>query len=248
MSATASGQNINIDYGKVFAAPSNAYAGAAGQAGAWNLLFNTPGALPLMDIDGNATSATISDVTGGNLDFSFNNAGTVGDDQALLDDLIDLGGAGQADTFMVDGLEPASYDVYTYAWAPDNSTFITSVNVNAAGAQNVGGVWPGSLMQGVTHAFHAVDAPNGTLTINFTTVSGFSSFNGLQIVQGDGKVPCVGDCDGNGVANILDFVCFQQEWAAQTDLGDCDGNGTYNILDFVCFQQEWQKFAGGGCN
>ena len=51
---------------------------------------------------------------------------------------------------------------------------------------------------------------------------------------------CVGDCDGNGNLNILDFVCFQQEWQAQTAKGDCDGNGEYNILDFVCFQQAWQ--------
>ena len=51
---------------------------------------------------------------------------------------------------------------------------------------------------------------------------------------------CVADCDGNGLLNILDFVCFQQEWQAQTALGDCDGNGLFNILDFVCFQGEFQ--------
>jgi hypothetical protein len=58
---------------------------------------------------------------------------------------------------------------------------------------------------------------------------------------------CPGDCNGDGVANILDFVCFQNEWQGQTALGDCDGNGDYNILDFVCFQNEWQIFADGGC-
>jgi hypothetical protein len=47
---------------------------------------------------------------------------------------------------------------------------------------------------------------------------------------------CPADCDGNGALNVLDFVCFQQAWVAQTPLGDCDGNGLYNVLDFVCFQ------------
>jgi hypothetical protein len=52
---------------------------------------------------------------------------------------------------------------------------------------------------------------------------------------------CFADCDGNGLLNILDFVCFQAEWQNQTGAGDCDGNGLYNILDFVCFQGEFVK-------
>lgn len=47
---------------------------------------------------------------------------------------------------------------------------------------------------------------------------------------------CAADCDENGQLNILDFVCFQNEWMQQSAKGDCDGNGLYNILDFVCFQ------------
>ena len=52
---------------------------------------------------------------------------------------------------------------------------------------------------------------------------------------------CPGDCDGNGVLNILDFVCFQTAWQSQTPFGDCDGNGLYNILDFVCYQGLFQQ-------
>jgi hypothetical protein len=63
--------------------------------------------------------------------------------------------------------------------------------------------------------------------------------NILAYVSGEGA-DCVGDCNGDGALNILDFVCFQGEWQNQTDKGDCDGNGLYNILDFVCFQGEWQ--------
>jgi len=53
---------------------------------------------------------------------------------------------------------------------------------------------------------------------------------------------CAADCDGNGELNVLDFICFQNEWAAQTDAGDCDDSGAYDVLDFICFQQ---RFAEG---
>ena len=55
---------------------------------------------------------------------------------------------------------------------------------------------------------------------------------------------CPADCDKSGSLNILDFVCFQNEWTAQRDRGDCDGNGQYNILDFVCFQ----NLYSAGCD
>ena len=50
---------------------------------------------------------------------------------------------------------------------------------------------------------------------------------------------CVGDCNDDMELDILDFVCFQNEWVNQTPCGDCDGNGEFNILDFVCFQSAW---------
>lgn len=52
---------------------------------------------------------------------------------------------------------------------------------------------------------------------------------------------CAGDCDGNGVLNVLDFLCFQNSWSAQDPKGDCDGNGLYNVLDFICFQNAFQE-------
>ena len=55
---------------------------------------------------------------------------------------------------------------------------------------------------------------------------------------------CAADCNGDGELNILDFVCFQNEWTAQSELGDCDANGEYNILDFVCYQNAFTA----GCN
>jgi len=51
---------------------------------------------------------------------------------------------------------------------------------------------------------------------------------------------CGGDCNGDGNLNILDFTCFQGEFAGQTDFGDCDDNGMFNILDFICFQANFE--------
>lgn len=51
---------------------------------------------------------------------------------------------------------------------------------------------------------------------------------------------CPADCNADGSLSILDFVCFQAEWQAQSPLGDCDNNGVFNIIDFVCFQTLFQ--------
>ena len=72
-----------------------------------------------------------------------------------------------------------------------------------------------------------------------TVVGNTLAFDNMSIEAAE--VPCPADCNGDGLLNILDFVCFQTEWQNQTEAGDCDGNGEYNILDFVCFQGLFQK-------
>ena len=52
---------------------------------------------------------------------------------------------------------------------------------------------------------------------------------------------CAADCNGDGNLDVLDFVCFQQEWQGKTEFGDCNNDGMYNVLDFVCFQGVFQK-------
>ena len=47
---------------------------------------------------------------------------------------------------------------------------------------------------------------------------------------------CAADCNDDGLLNILDFVCFQGLYQAQSPEADCNGDGVLNILDFVCFQ------------
>jgi hypothetical protein len=93
--------------------------------------------------------------------------------------------------------------------------------------------------------YWSTQAANGTAS-GTESNGGFGgpwNANGLEhyfCLIGAGDQDCIGDCNGDGALNILDFVCFQGEWQNQTPKGDCDGNGLYNILDFVCFQTEWQ--------
>jgi len=56
--------------------------------------------------------------------------------------------------------------------------------------------------------------------------------------------PCLADCNGDGVLNILDFICFQALFESGDVLADCNGDGLLNILDFICFQAAFEQ----GCN
>jgi hypothetical protein len=115
--------------------------------------------------------------------FNFDNPGTTGDDQALYDDLIDVGGVGSNVLITVNGLAPTTYNIFTYAFAPDSDTFRTDVSVNGLPIQSIGGLWPGTSTLGTTFAMHTVTLGAGeSLLISATTNTGFGSVNGIQIV------------------------------------------------------------------
>ena len=57
-------------------------------------------------------------------------------------------------------------------------------------------------------------------------------------------VTCPGDCNGDYVFDVLDFVCFQLSFFAGDAEADCNGDGTLDVLDFVCFQLAFQD----GCS
>jgi len=181
--ASAEAQSFNIDLGTGLAGtvPTPAYGAAATQPGMWN---DVPanGNQPLTDLSGAVTTVNINALATAN--FYFDNVGTSGDDQALMDDIHDL-----PTTLTVTGLAPGSYTIYTYAWAPDDPMHIT--NVVVAGSpdplQACGGLWPGVHQLGVTYARHAlVIGPGQTdLLITFSLGGGqFVSANGVQIVSG----------------------------------------------------------------
>ncbi|MFG0284848.1 MAG: hypothetical protein ACF8R7_10545 [Phycisphaerales bacterium JB039] len=53
---------------------------------------------------------------------------------------------------------------------------------------------------------------------------------------------CLADCDGSGVLDFFDFLCFQNLFGTGDCCADCDGNGMLDFFDFLCFQNE---FAAG---
>jgi len=55
-------------------------------------------------------------------------------------------------------------------------------------------------------------------------------------------VGCFADCNGDGMLNVLDFVCYQTQFGAGDLAADCNGDGSLNVLDFVCYQA---AFAAG---
>lgn len=208
IATSASAQNMNIDFSTLLGTPSASYGAGSGQAGIWanvNGAITTPQAL--VDTLGSPVAATLT-ITTGNFDFSFNNVGTTGDDEALMDDGVDMGGTGATDTITISNLNAGTYAVYTYAWAPDNAAYVTSVNVDGLGAQNVGGAWPGAQTQGITYSLHdnIVVPAGGTITIVTATVTTFSTLNGIQLVAG---APDQGRCcDQGGSCSItLEIDC-----------------------------------------
>ncbi len=201
--ATSSGaQSINVDVGLVGTPPTNTYAGAATQAGAWNditsSLLATP--QPLVDLAGAPIPATLTLVSGTQFDGTFNNAGTTGDDQALMDDYQD-GGANP--TWMFSNLAAGDYTVYSYAWAPDGAAFIDQVACGVIDPpQNCGGLWPGAQTLGITYTKHRITVPaGGSITISITIVATYTTINGFQI-RFEGT-PFTSFCDGSVVGACL---------------------------------------------
>lgn len=51
--------------------------------------------------------------------------------------------------------------------------------------------------------------------------------------------PCVGDFNGDGVANTLDVIAFLNAWAASDPKADINGDGSVNTLDVIAFLNAW---------
>lgn len=200
----ASAQDLNIDFGLVFGAPSSAYGAASGQVGIWSLEDGDAASVSIDDLSGNPTSVTISIVPGSGSagDFSFDNSATSGDDEALMDDFFDVGpeafGAVSSMTFI--GVAPGVYDLYTYAWAPDNSAYVTEIDVSesADGPQYCSGAWPGSHVEGTTFVRHTVTVPSSgifeVVATSFSTGS-YGTINGFQLVGAGGQAIGTNYCD-----------------------------------------------------
>ena len=84
----------------------------------------------------------------------------------------------------------------------------------------------------------------------------FDQINGLNIPGGLRFIPgyttnaliltvvrgCYPDCDGNGVLDIFDFLCFQNSFVAGEPYAcECDPEPVCDIFDFLCFQNAFVK-------
>ena len=242
LGSAAFGQSINIDCGanSTFPIPSDTYGAAAAQAGSWNAISSSASGAALVAIDGAPTGVTAS-VAGAFGNFEFNNASTSGDDQNLLDDIIDVGSAGSVVTLTLAGLADGDYSIYTYAWTPDNPTgFSTNISIAGAtgGTQTISGPFSGTHVQGDTYALHTLSiSGGGSVIITAATNSGFGSINGVQIVSAPvGPFEYCAPGNGNSISTggaILAHVS-----------GYGTASATFNILDVP--NQPGLMFAGDG--
>ena len=198
-------QSVNIDLNTWGAAhlPASTYGAAAGQAGHWNNL-NYQGILPLNGLDG-APSGVSVETSLILFMLGFDHPGTSGDDEKLIDDFWDVNPAPGMLSFT--GLEPGTYDVFTYAIAPDGDTWLTDIEVLGSSdpVQVVGGAWPGGHALGTTYALHSVVVDSsGTLAIVATVNTGFASVNGVQLVQrSTGTTFCTSNPNSTGATAEL---------------------------------------------
>ncbi|MFT4539894.1 MAG: hypothetical protein ACI835_002343 [Planctomycetota bacterium] len=178
------GYNLDGNANTTFGTPNPAYGAAANQPGNWFEFSAGASGASLLDTNGVASGATISEV-GAVGNFLFNNAGTNSNDEALLDDLVDVGGMGGISVITITGLAASAYDVYTYAWNPSAPTVActdVSVALSVDPAQTVCGAWGGSHVHLGTYALHRVILGAGAdVVITVATNSGSASVNGIQI-------------------------------------------------------------------
>ncbi len=209
VAAGATAQSFNIDVGAntAFPMPPAAYPGPAAQPGWWEPVDGAAVNHNLHNLMGLTTFVQIS-VVGGAGNFANNNPGTAGGDQNLYDDLQDVGAAGAVATWTFTNLANGLYDVYTFAWAPDDPAARTRIEIDCSTDVDVvvGGAWPGGHVYAITYAAQRANVTNGTLAVRATAVVGFGSVNGFQLRR---HMPTgVAGCFGNGTDNACPCANF----------------------------------------
>lgn len=259
--APAAGQSFNLDSDTAvvhpaMGAPSATFGGAAAQPGTWNAISGIALlTIPLVNLDGSPSSAvfTRQSAAGGN--FAFDNANTTRDFQLLLDDGYDLSAAPAGFiSFTFSGLQNGTYDVYTYAVAPDFPPDITIVRIgtDVATQQNCGGTIPvGSFTQGVTHTKHTVVVTNGTIVVQAdgATAADFGTINGFQLKLLP-STACLGNTNGDSVVDVNDLLAVITTWGPCppppapcpgdiSPVGPPVGNGQVDVNDLLLVISHW---------
>lgn len=157
--------------------PSSSFGAASGQTGVWNLLNGLSTApIPLVGLNGAATGATVTVSSTVFLScLSYNNPTNTGDYALLLNDASQAGTIVQGGslTYTFNGIANGSYEVYTYASAPQgdlgqltaSSVFVPGST--SANPQFVSGPETGNAFAlGITHSIHDILVTNNTLIVD----------------------------------------------------------------------------------
>ena len=127
------------------------------------------------------------------------------------------------------------------AAVPGGRNATVDVHLSVVGPAGSWAFVASDLPNGGRHQF-AMDALRDTrdgwirVTLNTPTGSVSHAAGPLTIVTGD----CYADCDGNGVLDFFDFLCYQNSIAAAEPRADCDGSGALDFFDFLCFQNAFE--------
>ncbi|MFN0137914.1 MAG: hypothetical protein ACKVS9_17565 [Phycisphaerae bacterium] len=180
LAPAAHAQSINLDLGDATGVPAETYGGAANRPGFWNI-WNGGDTNPflLLDLGQSDSRVYIRQTVPFGIGVSDSND-TFGDDEALFDDYITVRGGSR---HTISGLAPGEYEVFIYAWPPDNPVFQTLVAVNEIDFGSVSGDWPGTFVEGVTHARGIVPIRTDEPMLIQCFGIGFATINGIQLVQ-----------------------------------------------------------------
>jgi hypothetical protein len=240
LSTAATAQPVNLDLNDTCSKPTNNFGAAGDQPGFWNVTNGFVGApKELLGLDGAPSGVMLSFPIGFGAKYSIPNPFLVGELHTLLDDGLLTPDVVQ--TLRFEGLDPGTYDVYTYG--PPVTEGLKTLFMYTSGDEsegiNITGGWNGALEEGVNYAHTTIQVADATLDVEWVAGmfgdSGY--FSGLQLVPAEG---CAADVNGDGMLNILDFVAYQNLFVNADPAADCDANGVLNVLDFVCFQGIFQ--------
>jgi hypothetical protein len=221
LAASAAGQSLNLDFGAAvpFGQPQASFGGAANQPGFWNFVPGNQGLygnIVTTASAGTPVRVSLSAGTGGTCQFGCTGAGPAGSNhEVLMDDFCRFDGRLNVD---IRELTAGFYDVYVYAWAPDDVQARTRVFDVA-----LGGAWPpgNTFVAGTTHTVRTgVPVAQGTtLRIELAVEHTFGTLNAIQLVYAGASLGAL-YCPStrNSTGDMAGIVAFGSAAAQDNEL------------------------------
>jgi len=88
-------------------------------------------------------------------------------------------------------------------------------------------------VQGASGAFE-LHGSFGLILAETLSGNGFELRGGFWVAS---PVTCDADCDGNGVIDAFDLLCFADALSAGDSRADCDKSGVLDAFDLLCFSR-----------